>query len=193
MKRFIPILTLVLFIGRCGSRLIFIGLMAAFCLSCTNLQSIKNVSNSEPNASPKTENSSVVDIPKLMNQSPKIFEDTFGLPIEKCRRQGDKIMVCDYKIAGLAKPAQTVAGLTVFFENDRAVRINNDLIKQTGNVEEALLQVKIDIKNVKPQSKTKSGDTWENQTFNGIKFKQLSAAKLDLDNENYTTIQAFVE
>lgn len=175
------------------SGLISIGLMAVFCLACTNFELGKNVGNSELNASPKTEKPSVVDIPKLMNQSPKVFEDTFGLPIKKCSRKGEKTNVCDYKIVGLGKPAQTDAGLTVFFENDRAVRINADLIKQTGNVEEALSQVNIDIINVPPQSKNKSGDTWENQTFSGIKFKQLSAAKLDLNNENYTTIQAFVE
>lgn len=166
--------------------------------SCAGLRNHKSDASPTPD-SVTAKSIQDVDIPKLMSQPSQVFEAFFGKAISvsaserrNLQEGAMPIEIRQYRISNVTKTQLTEAGLMVHFYKDKAVRINVDLDKQTGNPEEALSKVKIDVKGIAPSEKGEGGHTWSNQKLSGIEFESVSAAKLDLDNQNFTTVQANV-
>ncbi len=173
--------------------------LITFALACANSgNNIKNV----PSSSPTTTNAEdvksvpVVDIPKLMQQSPEIFEKNFGKATEISKTNDPGTVpgeIRDYKLPGVTNPKSTEDGMMVRFYKGKAVMIMVDLLNSTSNVEAALSQTGIDLNNIAPTIDAPLARRWRSKSFNGIKFKDVAAHRLDLESKNFTTIQAEVE
>lgn len=180
------------------SGLIAIGVVLGFGLACVS----SSTDTKKPSSSsPATTNSEVVnsklivDIPKLMRQSPQVFEKSFGKATEISKTNDPGTVpgeIHDYKVPG-AGSYSTADGMMVRFYRGKAVMIMVDLPTPTRNAQAALSQANLDAKGVAPTVEAVLAHRWRNQTLNGIKFKDVAAHKLDSDGRNFTTVQAEVD
>jgi len=179
------------------SGLVAIGAILGFGLACASSSSDIKKSSSP---SPTTTNSEIinskpiVDIPKLMRQSPQVFEKTFGKATEISQTNDPGTVpgeIRDYKVPG-AGSYSTTDGMMVRFYKGKAVMIMVDLPAPTSNAEAALSQANLNVKGISPTVEAPLAHRWRNQSLSGMKFKDVAAHRLD-DSRNFTTVQAEVE
>ena len=94
----------------------------------------------------------------------------------------------DYKIKD-ANLHLTTEGLMVRFHKGRAIHFSLDLPTSTNTPEAALLLAGVDLENTAPDVRAPLADRWKDKTFNGVRFKDIAAMKMDDDGRRYTTIQ----
>lgn len=182
-----------------GAGLIALGVILGVCLACANSgNNNKNALSSSPimTNSEVAKPALIVDIPKLMLQPPESFEKTFGKATEISKTNDPGTVpgeIRDYKIPGVTNPNSTTDGMMVRFYKGKAVMIMVDLPQPTSNVEAALSQTGIDLNGIVPTIEAPLARRWQSKSFNGIKFKDVAAHRLDLESKNFTTVQAEVE
>lgn len=177
--------------------LMALGVVLGFVLACARPSTDTKKSSS---LSPSSTNSEIlnskpiVDIPKLMRQSPQVFEKTFGKATEISKTNDPGTVpgeIRDYKVPG-AGSYSTIDGMMVRFFKGKAVMIMVDLPMPTTNAQLALSQANLDAKGISPTVEAPLAHRWRNQTLNGIKFKDVAVHRLD-DSRNFTTVQTEVE
>lgn len=158
---------------------------------------ISNTS-STPSVSPKPKQKTIIEIPKLIGQSPKFIEAQLGKPTEitpitkdlpdEKRTPGE---FRDYKIVGLSKPISTNNGAMIRFYKNKAIMIMVDLPSPTVTAEEALQLAGIDVNDISPTIVAPLAKRWKNFSYNGVKYKDVNATKVLGDR--YDVVQAEIE
>lgn len=136
----------------------------------------------------------LVDVPKLINQSPQNFDATYGKPVKVTPITGNRKDAPgefrDYRISGVTNPQSTDAGLTVVFHQNKVIGFLLDLPKAVS-VETALAQIGIDVHGAPPTTKTAGGQFWQNITLNGIRYDFIKVLKVgdNLSADEYDVAQ----
>ena len=165
------------------------------CWACGGRAPVTKETETPPSRVENPSASQVADVTKLIGQSPAVFDKTFGKPVEAFETDDPGTMpgeMRDYKLAGVANPQTTTAGMTARFYRGKAVEIMVDLPSPTSSSASALRQVGLDTQDT-PTEKAQLADFWSNKSFKGVRFKGVWAYKLDNDSSMFTTVKVTSE
>lgn len=166
------------------------------CASSSNDYKNTSISPSTQSSQEIVSSTPVIDMAKLIRQPPQVFDKSFGKATEVFEADDPGTIpgeIRDYKVPGVTNFFSTTDGMLVRFFKGRAVDIMVDLPTPTSNAEAALSQVGLDVKGISPTIEAPAAYRWRNQTFRGIKFKDVAAHKLDAHSSKFTTVQVQIE